>query len=266
MQTDPEDDKPKPVASKLEKLSKKWGSSRRKQLEEDLARVNQQIYSRNLELAQTNKTLALLQSIDSLVLREQESVRPLSALLTRIIVTTTNYPFVAIMGYQTRDKQQLGIYGLATAAPIPANSEALVNRFRLSSDSRWLERSEPIRFVKLTAKTDADVAELCRCPQEEIRMLRRTLNLSSACLIKLSARGHLVGVMLVGSEEDHHDLTPFEQTLFLRLSEAVGIAIDHKLLLEENERVLQELEMTNEKLRVLDRAKDDFISMASQPD
>src|SRR6266536_1234562 len=105
MQTDPEDDKPKPVASKLEKLSKKWGSSRRKQLEEDLARVNQQIYSRNLELAQTNKTLALLQSIDSLVLREQESVRPLSALLTRIIVTTTNYPFVAIMGYQTRDKQ-----------------------------------------------------------------------------------------------------------------------------------------------------------------
>jgi signal transduction histidine kinase len=41
------------------------------------------------------------------------------------------------------------------------------------------------------------------------------------------------------------------------------MALDNKLLQEENERILLRLQKSNDKLRTLDETKDDFISMAS---
>jgi signal transduction histidine kinase len=43
----------------------------------------------------------------------------------------------------------------------------------------------------------------------------------------------------------------------------VGVALDNKLLFEENQHVLRQLKDSNAQLRALDEAKDDFISMAS---
>src|SRR5688572_32420288 len=54
------------VGAKVSKKSLAW--MRGSQLQRELEHVNHEIYRRNLELAQTNKTLALLQAIDSLVL------------------------------------------------------------------------------------------------------------------------------------------------------------------------------------------------------
>ena len=47
------------------------------------------------------------------------------------------------------------------------------------------------------------------------------------------------------------------------LSESIGVALDNKLLFEENQHVLRQLKESNEKLKALDEAKDDFVSMAS---
>ncbi len=47
------------------------------------------------------------------------------------------------------------------------------------------------------------------------------------------------------------------------LSETVGVALDNKLLFEENQRTLRQLQESSSKLRALDEAKDDFVSMAS---
>jgi len=70
--------------------------------------------------------------------------------------------------------------------------------------------------------------------------------------------------MVVGfMDHPQEGLTEFDQTLFMRLSEAVGMALDHKMLLEENQRVVGQLKTSNAKLKLLDRTKDDFISMAS---
>src|SRR6185369_13859618 len=51
--------------------------------------------------------------------------------------------------------------------------------------------------------------------------------------------------------------------LLVRISEAVGVALDNRLLYEENQLVVKQLQTTNAKLRALDETKDEFISMAS---
>jgi signal transduction histidine kinase len=86
----------------------------------------------------------------------------------------------------------------------------------------------------------------------------------AVCCIKVNAPQHLVGVMVVGfTDYPQGGLSEYDKGLFSRLSDAVGIALDHKMLLEENKQVVGQLKLSNAKLRLLDRTKDDFISMAS---
>jgi signal transduction histidine kinase len=77
------------------------------------------------------------------------------------------------------------------------------------------------------------------------------------------ARQKLVGVMIVGSDGPASDFTSPDLNLLQRLAEAVGIALDNKLLFEENQQVLMQLKKANSRLKELDHTKDEFISMAS---
>ena len=48
---------------------------RKKQLERDIEHITAEMYKRNKELAETNKTLSLLRTIDALVLESHTSVK-----------------------------------------------------------------------------------------------------------------------------------------------------------------------------------------------
>jgi signal transduction histidine kinase len=77
------------------------------------------------------------------------------------------------------------------------------------------------------------------------------------------ARRQIVGLLVVGYVYPTTELAQTDADLLDRLSETIGVALDNKLLFEENQHVLRQLQESNAKLRALDEAKDDFISMAS---
>jgi signal transduction histidine kinase len=246
------------VGSHLKRLV----GSRSRQLQRDLEHVNREIYSRNLQLAQTNKTLALLQAIDNLVLNSGDALEPLATKLSQEIAQA-GYPFVVIMG-RTHDDEDLKSWGWAVTDKRPSADLALIHKLQLRGDLNWFKRDEVIKFVNLRTLSDAKIAHYCKCPPEEVGEVRKALGVTSLCTIKLNAPQRMVGVMVVGfTDHPHGGLSEFDEKLFKRLSEAVGIAIDHKMLLEENEHVVGQLKKSNSKLRLLDRTKDDFISMAS---
>lgn len=242
---------------------KGWRFSRSKKLEEDLAHVNREIYSRNLELAQTNKTLALLQAIDSLVLNADDALEPLATKLATEVVKV-GYPFVTILGYSPQSPDVLQAFGWAAADGIKKPAPDFIHKASFKSPQRWFKANEVLTFFDLQSVTDAQLAHYANTSEAEAGEVRANLGVKAGCCIKLSARQQLVGVMVIGlSEYSSGGPNDFERSLFLRLSEAVGIALDHKILLEENQRVLAQLEKSNAKLRTLDKTKDDFISMAS---
>lgn len=238
-----------------------WTRSRK--LERDLEHVNREIYGRNLELAQTNKTLALLQAIDGLVLNEDEDLRPLATKLSKE-VAGAGYPFVAIFGHESLAEGDLGVLGWAVSPGVPRPNPADIAKLRLQKNLTWLKGTKNLKFIDLKAMPDAKIAHYLGCSEEDIAAFRKTSSLKSVCCIKLNAPQHVVGVMVIGfTDHPQGALSEFDTALFTRLSEAVGIALDHKMLLEENKRVLGQLKKSNAKLRMLDRTKDDFISMAS---
>lgn len=69
--------------------------------------------------------------------------------------------------------------------------------------------------------------------------------------------------MVIGFLQAPDAISSEEEQLFVRLSDAVGVAVDNKLLFEENQHIVNQLQKTNDKLKALDQAKDEFISMAS---
>ncbi len=251
------------------KGSKKSWFSRRKELEQNLEYVNREIYGRNVELAQTNKTLALLQAIDSLVLGPEEELPSLSTKLAHEVVKAGGFPFVAILGHHTDGHAVVGhgdleTYGWAVTNEIPKRGRTIIQNCKLRGDIAWFTRKESLKFITLGSLSNDQIAFYTGDSQETAIDLREHTGITSACFIKLIARQTLVGVMVVGfTDENRTELSKFERTLFVRLGEAVGIALDHKMLLDENQRVVGQLERSNRRLKMLDRTKDDFISMAS---
>ncbi len=235
---------------------------RRKKLEQDLEHVTKEMYRQNLELVQTNRTLALLRTIDTLVLESHESLEKLGNQLTEAIIKDSGYSFVTIAG-KLPHRPQLQLFGWSVAnAPAELDAEML-GAVRIATTYPWLKSEEKAKMVQLTHLPDRKLAHFMGVEGKQITALRAVLPLHSVYIIKLTARGRLVGLLVIGFSTPKHQLQRTDAQLIDRLSEAVGVALDNRLLAEENQLVLKQLEKSNQKLRELDEAKDDFISMAS---
>jgi hypothetical protein len=69
---------------------------KRKQLERDIEHITEEMYKRNKELADTNRTLSLLKTIDALVLESNATLKMVCEHITEAITQTAEYPFVGL--------------------------------------------------------------------------------------------------------------------------------------------------------------------------
>lgn len=236
---------------------------KRKQLKNVLERATQEMYKRNMELAETNKVLSLLRTIDNLVLESRDSLRVLSHQITASIANVAEFPFVAILGAGDRHTE-LEIYGWSTGPGVLSNIDLPgIEKINISTKHRWFESAQKGLNIDLHRTPTAKIADYLGLTPTETTQLQLNLPLQSIYIVKLTARQELVGLMAIGLLRYDQDLTHYDKLLMDRMSEAVGVAMDNKLLFEENQRVLKQLQETNQKLRELDQAKDEFISMAS---
>ncbi len=236
--------------------------TKRKQLEKDLEHVTQEMYRRNLELAAINRTLSLLRTIDTLVLESHESLEALGHQITQAILKDSNYSFVAI-ARKVSHHPYLQSFGWSAQGTFKSDEENPLQNIRVSTTHKWFDSPERSRMVQIGHVTDRRLASFLGSESKLVTQFRAAVPIQSVYLIKLMARQRLVGVMAIGFNTPVHSLSHNDGLLFDRLSEAVGVALDNRLLFEENQHVLKQLQKSNEKLRELDEAKDDFISMAS---
>ena len=238
---------------------------RRKQLEQDLEHVTQEMYKRNKELVDTNRILSLLRTIDSLVLESRDSLKVLCSQIANFTATMTEYPFVAILSRETIDahRPDLEVYGWAAIGDLHGRPSEAISKIRVNPAQNWLNNTDKTLFLDLKAVPIDKAAEVLGCSVETVKQLSNELPMQGVYIVKLMARQTLVGLMAIGFTGLNAKLTERDEALLDRLGDAVGVAIDNKVLFEENQYVLKQLRITNQKLRELDETKDEFISMAS---
>lgn len=238
---------------------------RRKQLEQDLDHVTQEMYRRNRELAETNQMLSLLRSIDTIVLESQESLKVICEQITKAVTDNTDYPLLALLTRTGSSVNELELYAWSTKVQMPPDSLGLkrVPKLNMNADV-WLETGTTAsKSMSLSGFEPHEMAHFLGCSEADLRALHKKLPIKSVCMVKLIARSRLVGLLVAGFYSDVNDLTAMDTQLLERLSEPIGVALDNRLLFEENRRVVLQLQHTNKRLRELDETKDDFISMAS---
>ncbi len=237
---------------------------RKKQLEKDIAHITEEMYRHNKELADTNRTLSLLQAIDSLVLQSQAPLEEVIKQITEAITKLTDYPFVAVLTHRGSAGNELGVLGWSVRdMEVSEDVVHHLSTLKVSSSLPWLMQDEKQILVHANHVTNHQLSHLFQMPEKMVESARQLSPFKSFYLVKLSARQQLVGVMAIGLVSPSAQLTTTETLFIDRLSEAVGVAVDNKLLFEENQRIVRQLKNSNEKLKALDETKDEFISMAS---
>lgn len=224
--------------------------------------IAQEIYRKNVELAHTNQTLSLLRTIDNLVLESSTAINDLIKGVADAVVSNSNYPFCAIFN---RGRGEKNAPMMLSALTTTTRIEGLNDNFKgllAHISTTWANSDMQSQLVSVGPE-DMILKTIFKQRTPEIIHFTQKFNCQSICIVKLLARKDLVGLLCIGITQ-HIDEVKVEDIEHLgRIGEAVGIAIDNKLLFEENKVVLKKLKQSNEKLKALDEAKDEFISMAS---
>lgn len=213
-----------------------------------------------MDLADTNRALSLLRTIDGLVLNPYEELQKLCQSIADTISSHATYPLVAVLSTPLH-KNYLKLMGLSAHLQTPFDFVA--QPVNLDGNESWLNGIEQTLFFDIGKVSDAKVAKKIGLPVQLVSDNRAALGAQSIAVVKLLSRHRVVGLLVVGFSQDKASIPQKDRELIDRLAEVVGIALDSRLLAEENQRVLHQLKLTNEKLKALDEAKDDFVSMAS---
>ena len=223
----------------------------------------------NRALAGTNRTLSILRAIDLLILESGRDLQQLSNDIARAIIAASPYSMVGILALTRYDDHFINLQGLSFSTLLRQNSATSVahNQLKglcLSMDSDWLsgpERNLIINMDNPDAVQQLETIGFGPAISKALGELHHESNIRALYLTKLGARHNLNGVMMVGLEEPIPKIDDIE--LIERLSEPAGIALDSRLLYEENQRFVQQLQKSNEHLKEFDQAKDEFISLVS---
>lgn len=236
-------------------------------LRSDLKRIAEMMYTQNLSLLQANRTLQILRTIDLIILESTRNLQQLGNDISRAIIQSSPYAMVAIMSLNDSKDNHLNFQGWSLSQGLEQKQSAagvlkMLYALRLPVDSELIAGHKHNLIIDLTKKSETDkIGKMHPNMLQVFEVLKGDYDMKSLYFTKLKARGNLTGLMIVGMPDSMPHLDDI--ALIERLGEPTGIAFYNRLLFDENQVVLEQLKQTNDKLKEIDEAKDEFISMAS---
>src|SRR5437763_1146825 len=112
-------------------------------LRHDFERIAQKMYTQNLALAQTNRTLSILRAIDLLILESERDLPQLSADISKAIIESSPYALVAVFSLNRYGEHFINLQGSAFSTLLQQNTAAndslnLLTGMYMSLDGDWL--------------------------------------------------------------------------------------------------------------------------------
>lgn len=226
-------------------------------LSSELEHVTQEMYKKNAELFHTNKTLSLLQKIEAIILSSVTDLWQVAQQVADVIASEAEFKRVSIFIINEQD----GLVRLAaSSSEAVARAEFLVKkqfpslRIPFQSETNLLVKVVKTGHFQYT-NNYFDILTPEFAPQEAA-IIQQTLNTKSIYAYPLALRGEIIGVLSISLGETPSDISDYERDLMERLAGIIGIAIDNSLLYKD-------IQEANEKLKQLDKLKDEFVSLAS---
>ncbi len=223
----------------------------------ELSHINEEIYKKNVELAEKNKVLSLLRQIYEIVLSAVTDPKIISEQVSKLIVHEIGFRGVGIFLVGNGELRSIGVelsgtvpeYEQKLLAICRDNAVSLKNNkdnLLVLTVSGKLKKTTKYLFDVLNPMTDLHTAST----------IQENLNIRTVATFPLLVRGELLGALMILLSEDGESITSTKVDIMDRLTEVIGVAIDNALL-------YREIQSANIKLKQLDKLKDEFVSIAS---
>src|SRR5665213_2540647 len=112
-------------------------------LRNDFERIAQKMYTQNLALVQTNRTLSILRAIDLLILESSRDLAQLSTDISKAIIESSPYALVAILSLNRYNEHFINLQGFSYSTLLKQSGVAndslnLLSGLYMSLDGEWL--------------------------------------------------------------------------------------------------------------------------------
>lgn len=224
----------------------------------DLTHVAQEVYKKNAELAHKNKTLSILRKIDQIILSSVTDTKQIAQEVSDIVVEDADFRGFSLLLIDN-EKKTLARISVSENDEIKKAEEILGKKFigietLLTQEDNVAIKSIKERKIQISHNIH-DVYNP-QLTQEEAIIIQNITGILTSIVCPLIIREEPIGVIIISLGIDEKDLSEYEMDLIERLSSTIGIAMDNALL-------YQRIQDANNKLKQLDKLKDEFVSLAS---
>ncbi len=222
-----------------------------------LQEINQEIYKRNLELAVANKTLSLLRKLYQISLLTLDPAT-LSEKISDTVRVDLNMEAVGVFSYDP-DKDELTSFKFAKSERLAAAAAAQGVVFR---DHKITAVSKNLAFKKAifdkTSRVTHSLTDVWASAIDSAKLtaIAEQSHLKTILLYPLVTQDKIIGVLFLALNREYETLSDFEKESIKSFNDVVAVALDKALLYEQ-------LNVLNAQLKALDKARAEFISIAS---
>lgn len=224
---------------------------------DELGHITEEIYRKNMALAQTNKTLSLLRKIDEIILSTVTDPKAIAQEVADITAQEAGYKGVAIL--LKNDDTSLDRLAVSQTEGIKQIENAFKLKFIDESISLQSNENNIVKaYQQKVVQVSHDMYSVLgpSISQNQAQQIQEMLSIITVIVYPLIARGASIGALVMCLDLDENNLSGYQHDLRERLPSVIAVAMDNALL-------YQEIEQANEKLKALDKLKDEFVSLAS---
>ncbi|OGG15737.1 hypothetical protein A3D77_01790 [Candidatus Gottesmanbacteria bacterium RIFCSPHIGHO2_02_FULL_39_11] len=235
------------------------------EVQDQLAKVNQEIYERNVELAVRNRTLDTLRKMYEII-NTSFGIRGTAQRLTAAITEELKFKKV-YLALLSQDKSQLK---MAVRHPIQLSEEEIMSYFKVPFDqiSIPLTQSDNLCIKCVMDKRSRMTNFLYDLltpliDEKQAEELQKKLKIETAIIFPIIFGKEVLGVLIVCLDKHIGNLSRAEKETLKEITEVLGLAIRNAELYTSLETTTDKLKRANIRLQELDKIKDEFVSVAS---
>lgn len=228
-----------------------------------LTQVNRELYKRNAELAIRNKTLALLRKLDEISMASV-GMEDMAQQVTIAIGQEFGYELVAIAVIEGTGKQS-SMRWLSVTSPVQ-------NIINILKETTLKDLTESLKTMgvalKVLSTNKSKVIEGYKeiFPEHFSGKLAKNKSgkeLKSTLIYPLSLGSQALGVLVLTASRNLNNLSEHEREAISGIIGLVSLAIYKAKIYEDLQKTTEDLREANSRLAQLDKAKSEFLSIAS---
>jgi signal transduction histidine kinase len=230
--------------------------------QDELSHVTQEMYKKNFELAEINKTLSLLRKIDVVVLSSVTDVGQVAQQIADLTVQETSFTGIIIYLYNKQNKSFVPI-------ALSESTENISFKRTLQPcihEISVLDQNSPIvQSINQKKKiSTANLHDIClKADETKVIQVQGFLKIKCLLTYPIWVRDEYIGAITFARGEEEAMLSEHQKDLIARIVDTTGIALDNTQLFDDLQTTSKQLQEANSQLKELDALKDEFVSLAS---